>query len=114
MDLLGLAAFALMMSFFLLFVDIAGKDGGLQSPLAIALAASFVFSACTFLLIEVYWAKSPMIPPSLLKHGNVGSYLTVQVLLLIAQFTVSHQLKNQLLLKSRTDGFEHCDLLHPH
>lgn len=55
LDVLGLVAFALMMSSFLLFVDFAGKSGELRSPVVVTLAVSFVFSAIAFLLIEVYW-----------------------------------------------------------
>jgi len=114
LDVLGLVAFALMMSSFVLFVDFAAKKGGLQNPLVIALAASFVFSAIAFLLIEVYWAKNPVISPSLMKHGKVGSYLGVQVLLLVAQFTVSDHFKESMILKSRTDGFKHRNILCSH
>lgn len=83
-----------MMSSFLLFVDFAGKDEGLSQPLVIVLAASFVLSAIAFLLIEVYWAKSPMISPSLFRRDKVGAYFLVQVLMLVAQFTVSDHPKS--------------------
>ena len=108
LDMLGLVAFALMMSSFLLFVDFAGKSGELRSPVVITLAVSFVFSGIAFLLIEVYWANSPMIAPSLLKQANVGSYFAVQILLLIAQFAVSVRSLEWLMLKACTDGFQHC------
>lgn len=99
--MLGLAAFALMMSSFLILVDFAGKDGGTRNPVMIVLAAAFVLSATAFLLIEVYWANSPIISPSLLKHNNVGLYLAVQILLLVAQFTVSQHLGQWLVLKAK-------------
>ena len=82
-------AFALTMLSFLLFVNFAGKKGGAPSPVLILLALSFVFFAIAFLLIEIYLAANPMIPFSMLKQDRLGFYFAVQVLLLVAQFTVS-------------------------
>lgn len=75
---------------FLLLVDVAGKGANLKSPLFIALAVLLALSAVSFLLVEIYWPKSPVIPPTLIIREKLGSYFAVQTLLLIAQFSVSH------------------------
>lgn len=75
---------------FLLLVDIAGKGATLSSSLFIALAVSFALFAVSFVLVETYWAQSPIISPTLIVQEKAGSYFAVQTLLLIAQFSVSH------------------------
>ncbi|MCJ1277035.1 hypothetical protein MMC21_004844 [Puttea exsequens] len=88
LDALGLTAFAFMMASFLLFVDSAGKEDGVDNPIALAFGAAFVAFAIAFVLTEIYWTKGPMIPLSLFSKGQVGPYFAVQMLLLIAQFTL--------------------------
>ena len=75
---------------FLLLMDIAGKGTDLMSPLSISLAVSLALSAVSFVLVETYWAQSPIISPTLIVQGKLGSFFAVQTLLLIAQFSVSH------------------------
>ena len=75
---------------FLLLVDIAGKGANPRSPLFIAIALSLTLSAAAFVLVETYWAQSPIISPALIVQGEVRSYFAVQTLLLIAQFSVIH------------------------
>lgn len=89
LDVLGLIALAMTMLSFLLLVDIAGKGFSLRTPLFIGLGVSFALSGITFILIETYWAQSPIISPNLIIQEKVGSYFVVQTLLLIAQFSVS-------------------------
>lgn len=79
----------MIMISFLLLVDIAGKGANLRSPLFIALAVSFALSVVAFVLVETYWAQSPIISPTLIVQEKVGSYFAVQTLLLTAQFSVS-------------------------
>ena len=94
LDALGLTAFAFMMASFLLFVDSAGKEDGVDNPIALAFGAAFVAFAIAFVLTEIYWTKGPMIPLSLFSKGQVGPYFAVQMLLLIAQFTVGQETAN--------------------
>lgn len=101
LDVLGLIAVTMTLIFFLLLMDIAGKGGNLRSPLFIVLAVSFALSAAAFVLVETYWAKCPIISPSLIIQEKLGSYFAVQILLLIAQFSVRHPAQE-------TNGSDQC------
>ena len=89
LDVLGLTALAMTMISFLLLVDIVGKGVNLRSWPFAALAVSFALSAVSFVLVETYWARNPVISPKLIIQRKVGSYFVVQTLILIAQFSVS-------------------------
>lgn len=88
LDLPGLFAFASTMASFLLLVDAAQKEGGLDSLITLALLAIFWTSAIFFIFIEQIWTKSPLISLSLLTKPQVGPYFAVQILLLVAQFAL--------------------------
>ena len=89
LDVLGLIAFAMTMVSFLLLVDIIGKGVDLKDPPVIATAVFLALATVTFVLVETYWADSPIIPLTLIVQEKVGSYFMVQTLLLIAQISVS-------------------------
>lgn len=74
---------------FLLLVDAVGKGVNPRSRLFVVFAVFFALSAIFFVLVERYWAQSPVISPNLIVHQKVGSYFVAQTLLLIAQFSVS-------------------------
>ena len=88
MDPLGLIAFALMMLFFLMLLDFGARADGFENPLLILLAAGFLLSGVVFLLVEAYWAASPLIPLKMLKNPSVGIQYLVQMLCMIAIFAV--------------------------
>ena len=88
LDFLGLMTFALLTTSFLLLVDFAGRGAQVEDPLMLGLLAVFAVFAITFGLVEVYWAKEPVISPSLLFKQGAGPYCLVQIFLLCAQFTV--------------------------
>ena len=93
LDLAGLFAFALTMASFLLLVDSAQKDGGLNSLITLAFGGMFLTSAIAFTIIESFWAKAPLISLSLLIKQQVWPYFAIQTLMLIAQFAVSKKLE---------------------
>ena len=76
------------MTSFLLLVDIAVKGSNLKNPLLISFAVIFALSVVVFVLVEIYWAKTPFISPALILEEKVGSYFAVQTMLLVAQFSV--------------------------
>ncbi|KAL8731087.1 MAG: hypothetical protein Q9166_003615, partial [cf. Caloplaca sp. 2 TL-2023] len=87
-DVLGLMAFAITMASFLMLLDLGSKEVHFANPKTIVLVVACAISAIMFVLIEAYWATNPMISLSLLRHKGQGSYFAIQVLLLIAQFTM--------------------------
>ena len=91
LDVLGMTAFAITMALFLLVVSAAGNSTGVRSPLSIGLAAGFMLSLVAFILVEVYWAKSPVVSPHLLRQ-KAGTNLAAQLLVYVAQFTVVNRL----------------------
>ena len=93
LNLAGLFAFALTMASFLLLIDSAQKDGGLDSLMTLAFVAIFLTSAIAFMFIESFWAKAPLISTSLLIKQQVWPYFAIQTLLLIGQFAVSKRLE---------------------
>ncbi len=52
------------------------------------LIAVFLVSAIALILIEKFYAKTPLVPLELLK-GTLGAQMLIQFLLLFAQFSVS-------------------------
>ncbi|KAL8709499.1 MAG: hypothetical protein Q9220_005741 [cf. Caloplaca sp. 1 TL-2023] len=84
LDVPGLLTFALTMAAFLLLVDRGSKDQPLH--VVIILSVMTAAFAIAFLLIEKFWATSPLIPLSLLKEGGAGFNFAVQILVLVAQF----------------------------
>lgn len=89
LDLLGLLTFTFMMSSFLLLVDLGGRGTLMNTPNMISLLVVFACSATCFILVEAFWAKQPMLSPTLLRKAGVASHYILQVLLLCAQFSVS-------------------------
>ena len=89
LDFLGLVTFALLTTSFLLLIDFAGRGAYVEDPLVLGLLAVSSFFAITFGLVEVYWARDPVISPSLLLKQGAGPYCLIQIFLLCAQFTVS-------------------------
>ncbi|MCJ1230460.1 hypothetical protein MMC12_007134 [Toensbergia leucococca] len=88
LDLLGLLIFALMLSFLLSLVDLGGRGTAMGSPTTISLLLLFAVSAVGFGLVEVFWAKQPILSPSLLRQAGVASCYLLQILLLCAQFSI--------------------------
>ena len=89
LDVLGLVVLAMTMVSFLLLVDFVGKSTNLRSWLFVALAVSFALCGVSFVLVETYWARNPVISPKIIIQKKAGSFFVVQTLVLIAQFSVS-------------------------
>ena len=76
----------------LLLLDIASKTGEMQNGLFIASAVSFGVFGTSFVAIEAFWAKDPMIPLRLVLERNRGSIFVVQGLFFCAHIDVrSHR-----------------------
>ncbi|MCJ1230374.1 hypothetical protein MMC12_007047 [Toensbergia leucococca] len=88
LDLLGLLMLAVMLSSLLLLVDLGGRGTAMGSPTMISLLVLFAFSAVCLGLVEVFWAKQPMLSPSLLRKAGLASCYLLQALLLCAQFSI--------------------------
>ena len=110
LDLLGLLIFALMLSFLLSLVDLGGRGTAMGSPTTISLLLLFAVSAVGFGLVEVFWAKQPILSPSLLRQAGVASCYLLQILLLCAQFSVSASSSSRLVLNVLVDCFQHCNI----
>lgn len=90
----SLAAFAVLLTSFLLLVTMVGQSSQVTSwPLVGILIAIFLLSGIAFLLNEAVYTKSSLIPPKHIK-GSLGAQMTVQFLLMFAHFTV--QLQDQV------------------
>lgn len=79
-----------MLTSLLLLVDFGSKDK-VNIVTISSLAVGFAIFAVSFVLVERYWAPQPMIPPSLMKQGRDWAYLVMQIFVMCAQFTASHQ-----------------------
>ena len=114
LDLLGLLIFAGMLSSLLLLLDLVGRGTAFNSPAIISLITIFAFTAICFVLVEVFWAKQPVLSPSLLKQRGVASQYTLQVLLLCAQFSVcaSSFSFRGLVIDTFPDCFKYCNVLY--
>lgn len=113
LDFLGILVFAFMMSSFLLLVDLGGRATATSAPIVIILSAVFAFSAICFVLVEAFWAKQPMLSPSLLRKAGIASQYILQVLLVCAQFSVSTSSPPSLVVNVSIDRLEYCDLFYP-
>lgn len=89
LDVLGLTAFAFMMLCFLMILDLGARPNASKDAYIIFLAAGLLLSGAMFLVVEAYWANSPMISLRSLKNPSVGLQYLVQLLCMVAQFGVS-------------------------
>lgn len=80
LDVTGIVAFALMTLAFLMLLDLGARADGWDDPLVIISFAGFLLFGILFMLIEAYWATTPIIPLRLLKNPRVGLQYLVQFL----------------------------------
>lgn len=95
-----------MMSSFLLLVDFGGRGTVANTPSMISLLVVFACSAIGFVLIEAFWAKQPMLSPTLLRKAGA----VLEILLLCAQFSVSALNSRRLVTHALVDRLKHCNV----
>lgn len=71
LDFAGLVAFGFTTSSFPLLVDVVSREARPNRKVMAIFAVLCIFPAVAFVLIEIYWAKQPLISPPLIKQGEV-------------------------------------------
>ena len=89
MDFLGLITFILTMATFLLVLSFAERGFPGNHVVILSLGAACITSGILFIIIEGFVAKEPLIPLGLLRSNGVGVIALVQVLVMLARWSVS-------------------------
>jgi hypothetical protein len=102
-DFLGATSLGLANTFLLLFLDrMQSRFGAWRDAFTLAAAGAWVAFAMTFVLVEAYWARQPILPLRLMVRRNVLSSYLVQFFQTAAQMAVGLSTTDRYRLAERT------------
>lgn len=103
-DWLGAVLSALAITTGLGVISVAGTKLPWFHPVVILAAMVCFMSAVSFVLVETYGGRRPLIPPKLLSCNGIGAFCVVQILLNASRFGVSSMM---LFMRRITNLFSH-------
>lgn len=103
-DWLGAIFSAICITTGLGVIALGGKSLPWSHPFVILAITVSVMSAASFVLTERYYAKTPLIPPNLIRHNGIRALCVIQILLCAARFGSMAQVSNYFIRTRNVDN----------